>query len=383
MLFESDSLSKSNVFSTDSRPSASPPKISFVIPLKDEEATISQLVDGISENVQGIQHEIILVDDGSKDWSWSIIQDLAITKPGVVRGIRFRSNRGKAAALAVGFEAAQGEIIFTMDADLQDDPTEIPRFLAKLEEGYDLVSGWKQVRHDPWHKVLPSRIFNRMLSRVSKVKLHDHNCGFKCYRKSVAKSIRLFGELHRMVPALSGMQGFQVAEIPVKHHARRFGKSKYGIERFIRGFSDMLTIGFLRTYQERPSHFTNACALAFALIGLALATSAMFMGIANTEGLLLLSAALILVGMGGSIVILGLLSELMIRTNHIPHAKASVVETVSYPIQDASNAFPPANRFRNHSFAEQGHGMDSLELKSNLSKHADKHQHRETVEAGL
>ena len=280
----------------------------------NEEATLKELVDGILANfLDSSKTEIIFIDDGSTDDSWAVIQALSDLHPGVVRGLRFRNNRGKAAGLQVGFEAANGELIFTMDADLQDDPTEIPRFIMKIEEGYDLVSGWKAVRHDPWHKVLPSRVFNRMLSHFSKVKLHDHNCGFKCYRREVAKSIRLFGELHRMVPSLAGMQGFKVTEIVVQHHARQHGVSKYGIERFIRGFSDMLTMGFLRVYRERPSHFTNACAVGYGVVAFFLALVGALVGVTSVPGVLCLLTALTFVGMGGASMMVGLLSELMIR----------------------------------------------------------------------
>ena len=290
------------------------PAVSFVIPVLNEEATLKELVDGILANfLDSSKTEIIFIDDGSTDDSWAVIQALSDLHPGVVRGLRFRNNRGKAAGLQVGFEAANGELIFTMDADLQDDPTEIPRFIMKIEEGYDLVSGWKAVRHDPWHKVLPSRVFNRMLSHFSKVKLHDHNCGFKCYRREVAKSIRLFGELHRMVPSLAGMQGFKVTEIVVQHHARQHGVSKYGIERFIRGFSDMLTMGFLRVYRERPSHFTNACAVGYGVVAFFLALVGALVGVTSVPGVLCLLTALTFVGMGGASMMVGLLSELMIR----------------------------------------------------------------------
>jgi dolichol-phosphate mannosyltransferase len=301
-------------------------RISFVIPVMNEEATIEELVEGIFRNVEDIADvEVIFVDDGSTDDSWAVIQALADIFPNSVRGLRFRSNRGKAAALQVGFEAAEGEIIFTMDADLQDDPKEIPRFLEKLDKGYDLVSGWKAVRHDPWHKVLPSRVFNLMLSRFSRVKLHDHNCGFKCYRRDVAKSIRLFGELHRMVPSLAGMHGFKVTEIVVEHHARQFGVSKYGIERFIRGFSDMLTMGFLRVYRERPSHFANACGVGYGSIAATIALAGLVYGLGSVAGVVCVLAAVCLLGMGAACVLAGLLSELMIRQNHTLAAHNSIV----------------------------------------------------------
>jgi len=300
--------------------------LSFVIPVMNEEATLEELADGIFRNVEDVESvEVIFIDDGSTDDSWSKIQVLAELFPQQVRGLRFRNNRGKAAALQVGFEVAKGDIIFTMDADLQDDPSEIPRFLEKLEAGYDLVSGWKAVRHDPWHKVLPSRVFNRLLSRFSRVKLHDHNCGFKCYRRQVAKSIHLFGELHRMVPSLAGMQGFKVAEVVVEHHARKFGVSKYGIERFIRGFSDMLTMGFLRVYRERPSHFANACCFGYGCVALICALSALILGLGSVAGIVCLLASVCLVGMGFACVIAGLLSELMIRQNKVQTARDHVV----------------------------------------------------------
>ena len=320
-------LSADELFSLrDELQSPKATRLSFVVPVMNEESTIEELVDGIFRNVEDIGDvEVIFIDDGSTDESWNIIKGLAETFPQNIRGLRFRSNRGKAAALQVGFEAAEGDIIFTMDADLQDDPAEIPRFLEKLAEGYDLVSGWKAVRHDPWHKVLPSRVFNKMLSRFSRVTLHDHNCGFKCYRREVAKSIKLFGELHRMVPSLSGMQGFKVTEIVVQHHARKFGKSKYGIERFIRGFSDMLTMGFLRVYRERPSHFTNACGVAYSAVATAVAMAGLIYGFESVAGVVCLAAAVCLVGMAGACVIVGLLSELMIRQDKMPAAHDNVV----------------------------------------------------------
>jgi hypothetical protein len=290
------------------------PVLSFVIPLKNEEESLEELLAGIQQHAAEFGHyEVIFIDDGSTDRSWEVVRGLSKLFPGHVRGLKFRSNRGKAAALQAGFEVARGKYIFTMDADLQDDPKEIPRFLAKIDEGYDLVSGWKEVRHDPWHKVLPSRVFNRMLSYFSRVTLHDHNCGFKCYRRDVAKNIHLFGELHRMVPALSGMQGFKVAEIVVQHHARRFGKSKYGIERFIRGFSDMLTMGFLRVYQERPSHFANTAAVTYGCVGVLLMVAGICVGIGSSAGLLFLLSGLGFAGAAGAFVLAGLFTELMIR----------------------------------------------------------------------
>ena len=302
------------------------PSISFVIPAMNEEESLEELVDRIDQNVGTANYEIILIDDGSTDDTWTVIQALADINI-AVRGLRFRSNRGKAAGLQAGFDVAEGDLIFTMDADLQDDPKEIPRFIEKIQEGYDLVSGWKAVRHDPWHKVLPSRVFNRMLSHFSQVKLHDHNCGFKCYRREVAKSIKLFGELHRMVPSLAGMQGFKVTEIVVEHHARRFGVSKYGVERFIRGFSDMLTMGFLRVYRERPSHFANFCAAMYGAVAFFLAATAFVVGIQTFGGVASMLTAMLFLGMGGACTIAGLFGELMIRQNNPAQVQPVVVDT--------------------------------------------------------
>lgn len=245
--------------------------LSFVVPVKDEEKTIRELFDRIAHEVTALERnfEIIFIDDGSTDSSWEVIQTLATENPGKIVAFRFRRNCGKADALATGFEAARGEIVFTLDADLQDDPKEIPRFIAKLDEGFDIVSGWKQTRHDPWHKVLPSRVFNRMLSRVNGVSLHDHNCGFKCYRAEVIKSVSLYGEMHRMIPSLGSIKGYRSSEIAVQHHPRLHGQSKYGVKRFLRGFMDMQTVYFLKNFRERPLHLFGGLALtAFVLAAL-------------------------------------------------------------------------------------------------------------------
>ena len=185
-----------------------------------------------------------------------------------VHGIRFRRNFGKAAALSAGFAAAHGDIIMTLDADLQDDPAEIPRFLAKLGEGYDVVSGWKETRLDPWHKTFPSRVFNGMVSWLTGVKLHDHNCGMKCYRAEVFREIRLYGELHRFIPVLAAARGFKVAEISIHHRPRRFGHSKYGVRRFVKGFLDLLTVKFLTGFNQRPQHLLGSIGLFSFVIGM-------------------------------------------------------------------------------------------------------------------
>lgn len=256
--------------------SASPatkPTFSFVVPLKDEAPTLRTLFDGIAAHATPhcSSFEVVFIDDGSGDDSWKIITELQREFPLCVKALRFRRNRGKAEALAAGWREASGDYVFTMDADLQDDPAEISRFVAKLEEGYDIVSGWKRTRHDPWHKVLPSRVFNKMLSKVNGVDLHDHNCGFKCYRRAVVKELPMYGEMHRMVPSLGGMLGFRAAEIEVTHHPRQFGSSKYGLKRFLRGFTDMWSVWYLRNFRERPSHFHFGTAITLAGLGAACA----------------------------------------------------------------------------------------------------------------
>jgi len=247
--------------------------VSFVIPFKDEEETLEKLFRAIGDRVSKItpRWEVIFVDDGSVDGGWSVIQRLAIENPDNVKAIRFRRNMGKADALATGWKECTGDFVFTMDADLQDDPEEIPRFLEKMQEGCDIVTGWKRRRLDPWHKVLPSRVFNFMLSKVNKVDLHDHNCGFKCYRREVVEAIPMYGEMHRMVPSLATIHGYRTVEIPVKHHPRIYGRSKYGFKRFLRGFLDMWTVSFLQNFRHRPFHFFGSIAVAMIAIGFLLA----------------------------------------------------------------------------------------------------------------
>ena len=228
-------------------------ELSIVVPVFNEEESLRTLYGEIDEVVRSLDAnlELIFIDDGSTDASWSIVAELAQKDPRV-RGIRFRRNFGKAAALDVGLHAATKPIVMTMDADLQDDPHEIPDFLRLMDEGFDCVSGWKQTRHDPWHKVIPSHIFNKMVSSLTGVKLHDHNCGMKCYRREIFDEISLYGELHRFIPALAGARGWKVGEKIVNHRARKFGHSKYGFTRFIKGFLDLLSVKFVTSYGTRP-----------------------------------------------------------------------------------------------------------------------------------
>lgn len=245
-----------------------PDLISIVVPVYNEEESLQKLHAELSSVAaeHGYELEMLFVDDGSTDSSWKVIDSLACEDPRV-RGIRFRRNFGKAAALSAGFEAAQGAAVFTMDADLQDDPKEIPRFLAELDKDLDVISGWKKVRHDPWHKVGPSRVFNWLVGVMTGVRLHDHNCGFKCYRGAVVKEVQLYGEMHRFVPVLAAARGWKVGEIVVNHRAREFGKSKYGVTRIIKGFLDLLTVSFLTDYGQRPQHLLGSIGLLCFFFG--------------------------------------------------------------------------------------------------------------------
>ncbi|HEV3146177.1 MAG TPA: glycosyltransferase family 2 protein [Gemmataceae bacterium] len=242
--------------------------ISIVIPVLNERESLPQLLAEIDETSRraALELEIIFVDDGSSDGSWEVIRELAGRDPRV-QGIRFRRNFGKAAALSAGFGTARGDIIFTLDSDLQDDPKEIPRFLEMLHTGKDVVSGWKRVRHDPWHKVLPSRLFNWMVSSLTGVHLHDHNCGMKCYRAEVFQEIRLYGELHRFIPVLAAARGFRIGEIEIQHRPRKYGRSKYGMRRFVKGFLDLLTVKFLTSFSHRPQHILGSTGLLFFCLG--------------------------------------------------------------------------------------------------------------------
>jgi glycosyltransferase involved in cell wall biosynthesis len=293
------------------------PFITIVVPFLDEEGSLEELHSRLTSVLSGVgqAYEILFVDDGSRDRGGEIVDGLAARDPHV-GVVHFRRNFGKAAALDAGFRRARGRIVFTMDADLQDDPTEIPSFLAKLSEGYDLVSGWKKKRHDPMGKTLPSKFFNFVVSASSGLKLNDFNCGFKAYRADAVRGLDLYGELHRYVPVLVHWRGFRVTEIPVVHHPRTTGSSKYGIERLAKGFFDLLTVLLITRYRARPLHLFGGVGLAFAMVGfgcLAYLTVIWFMGHnIGTRPLLLLGVLLVLVGV--QLVSTGLLGEMISST---------------------------------------------------------------------
>lgn len=243
--------------------------ISVIVPLYNEEESLSPLYEQVSDVMtqEKLTFEVLFVDDGSIDGSLAVLRSLA-EKHDTVKVISFGRNYGKSAALAVGMEAAQGDVIITMDADLQDDPIAIPDMLKKLDEGFDLVSGWKQNRLDPvFTKNIPSKLFNGVTSRMAGVRLHDFNCGFKAYRSAAAKSLEIYGERHRFLPVLAHWNGFRVTEVPVPHRARQFGVSKFGIDRFFNGFFDLATLLFLRKYMRNPLHFFGLIGIALAMLG--------------------------------------------------------------------------------------------------------------------
>ncbi len=243
--------------------------ISIVIPLFKEEKSIRELYQKLKKVLTkiGKRYEIIFIDDGSKDNSFSLLEELHKQDKNI-KVIQFRKNFGKSAALDAGFQSAQGEIVITMDGDLQDDPEEIPKFLAELKKGYDLISGWRIKRKDRLSKRLSSKIFNRVTSLLTGIKIHDLNCGFKAYRKEVIDNFRVYGELHRFIPVLVQWQGFKVGEIKVIHRPRKYGKTKFGPPRFMSGFFDLLTTLFITRYTTKPLHFFGLIGLVLFLLGL-------------------------------------------------------------------------------------------------------------------
>ena len=297
--------------------------LSVIVPVLNEEESLDQLWDEIRETAAEAVDcfEVIFVDDGSTDGSWQTISHL-VDSDKRISGIRLRRNFGKAAALTAGMQAADGDLILMMDADLQDDPAEIPAFLKQLEKGFDVVNGWKQRRLDPWHKVYPSRVFNWLVSGLTGLQLHDHNCGLKMFRSDVAAEIQIYGELHRFIPVLAFARGFKVVEMPVHHRARKHGYSKYGVRRFLRGLLDLLTVTFLISFGRRPQHALGAVGIFFFGVGAAgLTWLSVLWCLMNVVGLLpvetiggrpLLAYSVAAVLLGGQALSLGLLAELIV-----------------------------------------------------------------------
>jgi glycosyltransferase involved in cell wall biosynthesis len=292
--------------------------ISVVVPVHDEERSVALLYDELRAALEPLDTlwEAIFVDDGSTDGTFSALTRLHSAASNV-RVVRLRRNFGKAAALVAGFDQARGEIVVTIDGDLQDDPAEIPRLLAKLDEGFDLVSGWKAHRRDRLSRRLLSRVFNAVTSRFSGVRLHDMNCGLKAYRAEVVHGLRLYGELHRFIPVLAHYRGYRIAELPVNHRQREHGRSRYGIERYLRGFLDLLTVSFIGRYRHRPLHLFGGLGLVLTTIGIAILvylTVDKALGHA-IGGRPLLTLGVLLVVVGMQFFSLGLISE-MITSHH-------------------------------------------------------------------
>src|SRR5882724_10662676 len=303
--------------------SASASVISIVIPLHNEERSIALLYDELQAALEplGQDWEAVFVDDGSVDGSFAALTRLHDANENV-RVVRLRRNFGKAAALAAGFGQARGEIVVTIDADLQDDPAEIPRLLVKLDEGFDLVSGWKTRRRDPLRRRVLSRIFNWVTGRMSGLRLHDMNCGLKAYRSEVVRGMPLYGELHRFIPVLAHYRGFRIAELPVNHRPRAHGRSRYGLERYLRGFLDLLTVSFMGRYRHRPLHLFGGLGLLLGALGIAVLAYLTVVKIGGhaigQRPLLTLGVLLVVVGM--QFFSLGLISE-MITSHHEERAQ--------------------------------------------------------------
>jgi glycosyltransferase involved in cell wall biosynthesis len=291
--------------------------ISVVVPVHNEERSVALLLDELESALQPLDTpwEAVFVDDGSTDGSYAALTRLHAAKDNVTV-VRLRRNFGKAAALAAGFAQAQGDVIVTIDGDLQDDPAEIPRLLVKLEEGFDLVSGWKSRRRDPLRRRVLSRLFNAVAGWISGVRLHDINCGLKAYRADVVRGLRLYGELHRFIPVLAHHRGYRIAELPVNHRPREHGRSRYGFERYLRGFLDLLTVSFIGRYRQRPLHLFGGLGLALSAAGtgiLIYLTVVKAMGHAiGGRPLLILGVLLVVVGI--QVFSLGLITELI--TSH-------------------------------------------------------------------
>lgn len=295
----------------------------MVVPLYNEADSIQELYGEIVDSCRKarLSCEILFVDDGSTDGSFEKLAHLHRKDPRV-KVIRFRTNCGKSEALAAGFSAVSGKKVLTLDADLQDDPAEIPALSAKLDEGWDMVSGWKKKRRDPITKRIPSRLYNRVTSLLSGIRIHDFNCGLKMYRREVVDSLSLYGELHRYIPVLAAWEGFSVTEIPVHHRARKFGRTKYGFSRFAAGFFDLITVMFFRKYTRRPLHLFGPVGFFFSLAGIAVTVYLIVLRLTHASYLsnrpLLFIGVLALI-VGVQFISMGLLGEMIARSHASRH----------------------------------------------------------------
>lgn len=303
--------------------------ISVVVPLYNEEQSLRELYDALRGTLSRLgRYEVIFVDDGSTDGSIRVLHELR-HRDRRVKIIRFRRNFGKSAALSVGFAQAEGDIVVTMDADLQDDPAEIPGLINEIKKGFDLVSGWKKKRRDPISKTVPSRLFNFVTSRLTGIKLHDFNCGLKAYRKDVVKDVKIYGELHRFIPALAHWQGYKIGELAVQHHPRKYGKTKYGLGRFWRGFLDLLTVLFTTRYVQRPLHLFGFWGLVFFGVGFLIDLYLVILKF--TEGMALSNRPLffggiLLIIVGVQFISIGLLGEMITKVRQPSDKEYSIRE---------------------------------------------------------
>ena len=307
------------------------PYLSVVVPAYNEEsriaASLGELVGYLAR--QAYSWELLVIDDGSTDNSAAILEELHGNHP-EVKVIQFRRNFGKAAGYTAGFQKAIGQFVITMDADLQDDPAEIPNLIAKLEAGYDLVSGWKKKRFDPLGKTIPSRFFNWVTGRVSGIAIHDFNCGLKAYRNEVVKDVKVYGELHRYIPVLAHMEGYRVGEIPVQHHPRQFGATKYGWGRLLKGFLDLLTVMFLGRFMARPLHLFGTVGIILGTLGMGVNAFIVSLWlqtgtIQNRHPLLILGVLLSVLGV--QFICTGLLADMIAKSFH-PNEKFNIQKTL-------------------------------------------------------
>ena len=289
-------------------------KISIVIPVMDEQDNVTELYNQLKPVLSKTgEYEILFIDDGSRDETAKRIKEI---KDKNVRLIQFQRNFGKAAALSCGFKESKGDMIITMDGDLQDDPKEIPRFIEKLKD-YDVVSGWKFKRHDPITKTIPSKFFNWLTKQITGVNIHDSNCGFKAYKRYVVENLDIYGELHRYIPALAHRKGYSIGEIKVEHHARKHGKSKYGVGRLLKGFLDLITVEFLINYTKRPLHFFGSIGIISGGFGFLICLYLVNLWIQSVRigDRPLLMLGILLIIMGVQFIAIGLMGELMVSLN--------------------------------------------------------------------
>lgn len=305
--------------------------ISIVIPVYNEEESLPELKQAIVQALENkYSFEIVFVDDGSHDLSWQQVQRLS-EDDARVRGLALSHNYGKSVALQAGFEIAEGRYIVTMDADLQDDPREVPEMVAMLEQGNDLVSGWKKERHDPLSKTIPSKFFNFITRKVAGIELHDFNCGLKAYKAEVIQNIYLYGELHRYIPLLAKKEGFnRITEKVVKHHPRKYGKTKFGLSRFMNGFLDLITITFVQKYLQKPMHFFGTIGVLLFLLGSGINLYLVYVKYTTGAGIgdrPLLFLGILLMVLGVQLFSTGLLGEL-ININHVEKRKPRVRDII-------------------------------------------------------